>query len=1820
MASRGDGPKRRVVTPSFLQMEATECGAASLKIILAYYGRHVPLEELRAECRVSRDGSNALYIKKAAQRYGLTARGFKTSVEALRKLEPPYMVFWELNHFLVVEGFGVDRVFLNDPAAGRRRVDLAAFRESYTGIVFRFEPGPEFRKDGRKPNAWRALASRMRGSRAAVAFVVLAGLAMVAVELVSATFPIVFIDQVLIGGRHASLRPLLLAMALAAAFRVAVGALQQGSLLRLKMSRALVDSARFLWHTLRLPIAFFQQRYAGDVAGRVEGNTWVADLISGPLATTAVGLLMLAFYAAMTFTIDPTLTAVGVAIGGLNLLGIAAVDRALTEEQLKIKQDRGKLHGAMIRSVQIIESIKASASEPEALLRLTGHQARATNASQVVGRLGGLLIVLPPFVSLATTAAVMGIGGGRVIDGAISVGVLVALQTLMAHLNRPFGDLVALGSGVQTLRAELARLDDVLDYPVDRPATTGKAEVVGEHPRRLSGRLELRNVTFGYNRSVDEPLIRDFSMAIRPGSRVALVGGSGSGKSTIGRLAVGLIRPWSGEVLHDGSKIDDIPREVFTDQVAMVDDQTFLFRGTIRDNLTLWDETISQVDMVRAAIDASIHRDLIARPGAYHSELVEGARNLSGGQRQRLEIARALVRNPALIVLDEATSALDPVTEAIVDDNLRRRGCTCLIIAHRLSTIRDCDEIIVLRQGRVVQRGTHDELMADQGGDYFALQSLQDAAESPPGPAPDDPIRAQVRDRSVCLPSPPGRGAGVRDRSVCLPSPPGRGAGGEGLRIAENGSKRPIPAANDPATTLTPALSQREREEAANGPATTLAPALSQREREEAANGPATTLAPAFSLREKQEDGRPWRTLSDVGESVETAGNRPLTLDDPEAAWRVEAGQVDVYYVESASSLRDGHRRHLCRVEEGGAIFSMEGVRGAEHGGLLAVGVGPARLLKVPVGELIRRSFDDSARDEVTAMLDDWVVRLGRASCPVDPPSAAFRLVAGEARDLEAGSRLTARSEVVWVRSTDESLRFLGDLGLPVCPYESRFPLSTSTWLESGAGGRIDAKDTPGLIENGDPWAGLRRFHRAVLDLTARAARLESEAAEARRRESRSRDGSRFAGSLAWLSGLARGRDRDRAALLAGDGPLLAACREVGAASGIAVVSTELDGSGDPLTLIARRSGFRTRRVRLGLEWWSRDAGPMLGSFRDDGRPVALIPSKRWGYRLVDPSRGVRRPLTPALAARLAPNATLFHRTLPGRPLSLGDLFRFSVPTLCPELKTLLLTGLLGGLLGLVVPWAVGQAIDDAIPQADRPRLGLLCGFVLCVGLAITTFQWVQSMALVRIRGKLEADLLPASWDRLLGLPPRFFARYESGDLASRALGLSTVIEILSGTWVSSLVVSSFGLINAVALFVLDWRLAIAAVALISVAPLLTMLAFGPLRRMKREIARFQGEISGLLLLVLGGIARIRVAGAEERAFARWSERYGDQLAELGRFQRLLNRLTIALDVWPLVVFAGVFVAMSRIGPTAMTTGGFLAFVTSMTATIAAVVGLCRGIIPLLGAIQGYDRSRPIFEASAESADVRGEPVTLAGAIRLADVSFRYNEDGPPILDKVSLQVRPGEFVAVVGPSGSGKSTLIRLLLGFEKPDEGSVAFDGRELPTLDVRDVRRQIGVVLQDAQLQPGDVFSNITGLASGMTRDDAWAAAELAGLADDLEQMPMGLHTVILEGGGTLSSGQRQRLLIARALAGRPKILIFDEATSALDNRTQAHVGRSVHEHLKGTTRLAIAHRLSTVVDADRIYVLVGGKIVQSGRFSQLINEPGPFQDLARRQSLT
>jgi NHLM bacteriocin system ABC transporter peptidase/ATP-binding protein len=703
-------------------MEAVECGAAALGIILGYFGRTVLLEELRVQCGVSRDGSKASNVLKAARKYGLVAKGLKyEQLEKLYDLPLPVILFWNLNHFLVLEGFKGGKAYLNDPAQGPRKVTLEDLDSSYSGVVLTFEPGPAFKKGGEKPTIASALTSRLADSQVALLFVTCVALLLVVPGLVIPTFSRIFIDDFLIGGHHWMVKPLLWSMGITVLIFAGLAWLQEYYLLRLETKLALLHSSRFFTHLLRLPIPYFVQRYAGDIATRVAINDAVANVIASKLAMTAIDILVLVFYFLLMLRYGVVLTLVVAAIAALNIVIVKLVARMRTDAARRVLQDKGKLMGTAMGGLQMIETLKATGGEAEFFSRWAGYQSKALLGEQVLGVLQHTTGVVPEVVNLLSVMAVYVVGGMYVMSGDLTIGMLVAYQALVSSVNRPLGNLVNFGGTLQELQGDMNRLDDVMRYPEDpQYKRVAKAKQPGDGAGlKLNPRVTLRNVSFGYS-PLEPPLIENFDLTIEPGQRVALVGGSGSGKSTVAKLISGLYEPWRGEVLFDGVPRKDLPRSLITNSLAVVDQEVFLFGGTITENVTLWDATLPPARVATACRDAALQDVIEQREGRYDALIAEGGGNLSGGQRQRLEIARALVGEPTIIVLDEATSALDPNTETLIDESLRRRGCSCIIIAHRLSTIRDCDRIVVMQRGKIVQQGTHDE-MKDVDGPYRDL-------------------------------------------------------------------------------------------------------------------------------------------------------------------------------------------------------------------------------------------------------------------------------------------------------------------------------------------------------------------------------------------------------------------------------------------------------------------------------------------------------------------------------------------------------------------------------------------------------------------------------------------------------------------------------------------------------------------------------------------------------------------------------------------------------------------------------------------------------------------------------------------------------------------------------------------------------------------------------------------------------------------------------------------------------------------------------------------------------------------------------------------
>lgn len=690
------------------------------------------------------------------------------------------------------------------------------------------------------------------------------------------------------------------------------------------------------------------------------------------------------------------------------------------------------------------------------------------------------------------------------------------------------------------------------------------------------------------------------------------------------------------------------------------------------------------------------------------------------------------------------------------------------------------------------------------------------------------------------------------------------------------------------------------------------------------------------------------------------------------------------------------------------------------------------------------------------------------------------------------------------------------------------------------------------------------------------------------------------------------------------DDPLLAACWLVGDAQGIAIKAplTMVRGgtSRDPVSDIARASHVQVRSVRLSGSWWREDNGPLLGFLDEDDElhPVALLPRSPWSYDLVDPRTGERSRVSADVVKRIYSHAFMFYPSLPGGKVTGWELLRLGARSVWGrDVLVVVAMGLAGGAVGMLLPVITGDLFDRVIPQADPGQIWPLALLLVASAVGTLLFEFTRGIAVQRMEGRMAAISQAAIWDRVVHLPTTFFRDYSAGDLAMRAMGIDAIRQTVSGLALTTILSSVFSVFNFGLLFHYDVRLALVATAVLAVSVLLSTVLNYVGVRLERQQAELQGNISGLVLQLINGINKFRMAGAERRAFFLWATAFRRQRQMAYRTRTVQNVHWTVHSVMPvaanLVLFT-VFLSTSGAVSGTLSAGRFLAFMTAFGMVNGSLMALSGTVMSLLRVVPLYERAKPILEAETEIDPSKEDPGPLAGEIELSHVSFRYDEDGPPIIDDLSLHVRPGEFVAVVGPSGQGKSTLLRLLLGFEKPMSGSIYYDGKDLETLDLPAVRRQIGVVLQHGTLMQGDLFSNIAG-AANISQDEAWEAARLAGLAEDIKQMPMGMHTMIPDGGGTLSGGQRQRLLIARALVRKPRILLLDEATSALDNETQA----AVMDSLAGleATRIVIAHRLSTIMHADRICVLNKGRIVQEGTYEELMAQEGLFAELARRQ---
>jgi NHLM bacteriocin system ABC transporter ATP-binding protein len=976
------------------------------------------------------------------------------------------------------------------------------------------------------------------------------------------------------------------------------------------------------------------------------------------------------------------------------------------------------------------------------------------------------------------------------------------------------------------------------------------------------------------------------------------------------------------------------------------------------------------------------------------------------------------------------------------------------------------------------------------------------------------------------------------------------------------------------------------------------------------------------------------RQLSERGEAVSVSGAHATVLADPTYAYYVVSGKVEIFTVAVKDGRPVGARTHFLTVPQGEALFGMD-LRYAGESGFLAASKGDTVVRRIPRDSLADLTADPHTAAEVVRLVDAWVMRLARRLTDdiKNRPVADVSMESGTKASVTLGQRARAASGVVWIEAEPDALLYIGMATLPGDDAGGAclFPLTPQSWIEpaSDPGGHLglDPRGTDRLLtELPTLWLGLDAFHRALCECEFINKRLaivdEFDRLESKARQS---DAAKEAAIDAIGSVLAGRTEAITMAAVGSVKPLVEACRLVAAGLGLKVSApgeSKVERTFDEQVLaIASASRFRTRQIALRGNWWTRDQGPILAVIAETNSPVALLPKGPRQYECAEPATGERRPVNDDLAGSLQPFGYSFYPPLPVGKLSARDLVTFGARGLAPDFRLLALMGVATGALGAVTPYLTGRMVDGAIPQGDRSLLIQLGVAMLLTALANAAFKITQSIAVVRIESRLDYVLASAVWDRLLDLPSGFFRQFGAGDLAERAGGISAIRGVISRSGVSGIL----GAFSSVAYLVLmlSYNVQLTMVAIGISLTLIGVTTVGNYLQLKyqRNESMQRGRIMSLILQLVAGVAKVRVCAAENHAFKVWAQQFSAQKRtgfSIGQVQNTVGTFTSAFSVLSsLGIFATLYyIQTSDPGGAApaFTTGTFIAFNGAYGSFVTALQGLSDASLSLLKAVPTFERLKPILDTLPESDSTKTAPGKLRGEITISHVSFRYSSDGPWILKDLSFAIKPGQFVAFVGASGCGKSTMLRLLLGFERPQSGTIAYDGQDLGSLDVRAVRQQLGVVLQESRVLPTDIFRNIVG-ATAHTMDDAWEAAGMAGFAEDIREMPMGMHTIVSEGGGTFSGGQRQRLLIARALVNKPALIFFDEATSALDNRAQAVVTQSM-DRLEAT-RIVIAHRLSTIVNADRIFYFEGGQIREEGTYQELLAKGGAFAALARRQ---
>ena len=979
------------------------------------------------------------------------------------------------------------------------------------------------------------------------------------------------------------------------------------------------------------------------------------------------------------------------------------------------------------------------------------------------------------------------------------------------------------------------------------------------------------------------------------------------------------------------------------------------------------------------------------------------------------------------------------------------------------------------------------------------------------------------------------------------------------------------------------------------------------------------------------------------GNVTAMGSNTPFLLSGPDRLWLILQGGVDVFYVvdgpTEASQGIHGIRTHVMRIEAGGAVFGIADTAAPGH--LVAVPTNGAKLAEAARHDLRGLAGNKKTKAQVTALVESWIGPLLRGVAPGRPPGDAVLLSPGKSTAVAAGASIEAAHDTVWISAPGGAMSFFGTY-----PVESSggddgevfLPLTNASWLTCGGEASLTALTTEQWLGEGDFSDDLDCLHACALGVFA--ATVEDRSQSFARRFIQKRIFSRhsFTGSLRALAGVLESGSEGVLDLSAD--PLIAAAQTVAHRAGIELAAEEklrepLAKAKDPLKILARQSGFFIRSVALEGEWWRVDQGSLLAFYGEDEKPCALLPVSAREYELVDPVAGTRTKVTRELAATLSVSAYYFYRPFRAGKMGPLDILMFGLRGSSRDVTLIVAMILVAGLLSLATPIIIGWIMDPIIPEAQLGQLTVMVSALVLAGFSMVAFSLVQSLSMLRIEGRMTHDVQAAVWDRLLKLPASFFRDYTVGDLANRAQGVDAMRSLLSGSVVSSLMHGVVGLFSLGLMVYYNWRLAGITVIICALYSVITYVLGRKVLLRSRELLALGGRIQGIVMQLLGAVSKLRVTGSEPNAFAQWAMPYAQLQSTSFYMQNLNNALIVLKAGFNCFAVFGIILIIGWQGhellafyhtPTdwADITGGklqkvmpvakFVSFHVAFGQFLGAVFGITGVLIQLVNIKPLYERVAPILEAKQESEGGSEDPGEISGGLAIHDVQFRYEEDSPLVLDGMTFEAKSGQFVALVGPSGAGKSSVVRLILGFDEPEAGSVFLDDKDIANLDKRAMRHNFGVVLQNGHLLSGSVFHNITAGAN-LSHDDAWEAARLAGLDKDIEAMPMGMETYLGEGASTLSGGQRQRLMIARAVVHRPRILIFDEATSALDNETQEIVRQGLNT--LNSTRIVIAHRLSTIIDADVIYVIDKGRVIEAGTYQQLMDQGGYFSEMARRQ---